>query len=436
MKNISRLRHEWLKSERKRRSGKGAKRRYLHFDNRLSLKDVRNLRVGVPNFVTRHSFFPFIRYTIKKRRLKKDKTTGILSAKIKKRDIDYSAHKDALIFSWYAYVLSDLYEYFLEKEDLGKNITAYRKGLGESSVDFAKRVFDFISQQSECAVICLDVTDFFSSLDHVILKRNWMVVLGQSPLPSDHFRLFEVITKFSYVLSDRVESALGLNKKKAKGRLCTPEEFRENVLPLIRVNKKTKGIPQGLSVSAILSNIYMIDFDKSVSGYISSLEGLYQRYCDDIIVVVPKKYAKKAEAFVLQEIKDIELEINPSKVEKRIFSEESDELYCVDSDSKKKVTLKYLGIEYDGRNTYIRHSGIGRYEKKMRMVVKKNQRLHDQGKRTAFSKKKIYQKFYSLRGNNFPSYVNKAAETLGSVTIKKQLSPYRIMKKIKGYRRK
>lgn len=37
----------------------------------------------------------------------------------------------------------------------------------------------------------------------------------------------------------------------------------------------------------MLSNIYMIDFDKLMSHYVKSKNGTYMRYSDDLIIILP-----------------------------------------------------------------------------------------------------------------------------------------------------
>ncbi|NTW45681.1 MAG: hypothetical protein HGB18_01330 [Candidatus Moranbacteria bacterium] len=438
MKAFNELRGEWLEEEKKRRSntdGKRAKRRYLHFDNRLNLSDIKKSNVWMPNVIIGHSFFPFIRYTIKTRRLRK--TQGSKKQIIeKKRDIDYAAHGDALIYSWYAFLLTEYYENFIKTEGVDSYITAYRKNLGENNVNFAKRVFDFISEKENCSVLCLDVEHFFPSLDHQLLKKNWMLILGVDSLPKDHYVIFRIITRFSYVLMDLIIEKMGRRNQKDLSRLCTPIEFRNKISPLIIVNRAKKGIPQGSPISAVLSNIYMLQFDIAVSNQIEAVGGLYQRYCDDIIIVVPTKYIAKIESFTLSEIAKIQLTINPSKMEKREFKRIKGKLRCFDSGSDNLLTLKYLGLEFDGERSYIRHSGIGKYEKRMNRSIKKAAELNSAKKRSAFPKKKIYEKFSHSNKSNFISYSIRAGEILRSAQIKKQFSKYRIIKKIKKSRNK
>jgi Reverse transcriptase (RNA-dependent DNA polymerase). len=56
-----------------------------------------------------------------------------------------------------------------------------------------------------------------------------------------------------------------------------------------------KGIPQGTSISAVLANVYMIDFDKKVCALLKNLGGMYRRYSDDFIIVIPKEKVNRLE---------------------------------------------------------------------------------------------------------------------------------------------
>lgn len=63
--------------------------------------------------------------------------------------------------------------------------------------------------------------------------------------------------------------------------------FKKYKKEIIKKMRKKEEIPQGTAISAFLSNIYIIDFDKVVAKYIKSFQGLYLRYSDDIIMVLP-----------------------------------------------------------------------------------------------------------------------------------------------------
>ena len=41
----------------------------------------------------------------------------------------------------------------------------------------------------------------------------------------------------------------------------------------------------------MLSNIYMLEFDAKINSYVTSKDGMYMRYSDDFIVILPKDKA-------------------------------------------------------------------------------------------------------------------------------------------------
>lgn len=85
-------------------------RNYLHFDSPITLQQAIKL-VANP----KHSFYPFLSYTLSVAKIKKDKNEGKLVRLIKNRGISYSSHKDSHIFSYYAYLLNEKYEKSFEK---------------------------------------------------------------------------------------------------------------------------------------------------------------------------------------------------------------------------------------------------------------------------------------------------------------------------------
>lgn len=65
------------------------------------------------------------------------------------------------------------------------------------------------------------------------------------------------------------------------------EEFQEAKRKYLKRNKKNYQIPQGSSISAVYANVYMVDFDKKINDFITSHHGMYRRYCDDIVMIIP-----------------------------------------------------------------------------------------------------------------------------------------------------
>ena len=114
-------------------------------------------------------------------------------------------------------------------------------------------------------------------------------------LPLDHFKVYKSLTQYASVDKIFLYKVLAISlhnrrpKKNGKPltRLCESNEFREKVKKnnLINVNKTGVGIPQGSPLSGILSNIYMMDFDRAVHQFMREINGNYYRYCDDILCI-------------------------------------------------------------------------------------------------------------------------------------------------------
>ena len=86
--------------------------------------------VESPDAVARRDFWPFVRYEKRTRRF--DYRTG--KPTVKARAVQYAAHLDANIFSYYTEQLATRYDARLESLGLSDHVTAYRP-LGRSNVD-------------------------------------------------------------------------------------------------------------------------------------------------------------------------------------------------------------------------------------------------------------------------------------------------------------
>lgn len=84
----------------------------------------------------------------------------------------------------------------------------------------------------------------------------------------------------------------------------------ENLLNC-HANMGGTGVPRGLSLSAILSNLLMQDFDKSIHSHEETF--FYSRYVDDIVIITSAR--EKAERFVTQVKHSLPegLDLNPNK---------------------------------------------------------------------------------------------------------------------------
>lgn len=399
----------------------------------------------------------------------------------KGREIMYASHKDSLLYSYYSFLLEQQYEAFLELNGISDCVSAFRRvpierrliNRGKSgksnkcNIDFANDAFIAIKEMKDCHVLAYDISGFFDNLDHAILKQNWSVVLGGGPLPKDHYHVYRSLTKYSYIdrnvlfknlgisinnpkaisldISNRVERGeavefIPIYEKKyspkrgyclnKRTRLCSAKEFRESLLNKggIKVNKSKKGIPQGSSMSGMLSNIYMSKFDIEINRFISNFNGRYFRYCDDILIVAPfsedVSFIDNIETFIEKEVEKLKLELNPDKTERYSFTGESaNSLNCRIYPSGEPGRLQYLGYKFDGKNVHIRSSTMSRYKRKLRRGVKyslRKQYKHDFSGDLCLKRAR---QLYSHSGrSNFPTYLYRSSAILSSKAMRKQIA--------------
>lgn len=355
-----------------------------------------------------------------------------MQKKSKTRDIRYAAHSDSQIYAYYSYLLATRYEEKIIQNNLNENILAFRS-LGKSNIQFANDAFEIIKKTGRCSAICLDVSGFFDNLDHKILKTKWADILDEESLPLDHYKVFKSITKHSFVHRKDVYKVFGIspnNPKNNRYRICSPEEFRTKVRAsgLIQRNEQLKGIPQGTPISALLSNIYMFEFDKKVKEVVSEQGGYYFRYCDDILIIINQNFKGDVEKFVSIEISNLKLEINSDKTETRDFYRYNGKQHC-----KGGKTLQYLGFTFDGQHKLIRSAALAKFSNRMKSgvrttkktVQRKQESLSSnfKGNFVRLRKKKIYERYSHLGKRNFLRYGYRAANIMGSKSIKRQLKP-------------
>lgn len=417
------------------------KKGYLHFDNRIWFPDFQEAFkkfILNPRNVSIHAFLPFLQVIVKTKRIKNREKRHKRKVEFKERPISYAAHFDALIYSFYSSLLSEKYERFIRANNLDENILAYRS-LEKCNIDFANDVFQFIEKQSSSVAIALDIKGFFDNLSHEILKANWLRVLnyGESKsvtqLPYDQFQVFRSLTRFSFVDKTELQTLLGLHDKKARRlklqRFCDISEFRSKVRdaesPILKHNSNPFGIPQGSPMSAVLSNIYMIDYDQIISKKSKEIGFCYRRYCDDIIVVCKLEDFDSVKQLLYDEIKKIQLSIQPEKEEVVHFVRKKEALRGYsDSTLEKFKNLQYLGFDFNGKNRYIRSSSLSRYHRRMkggaRQTVKRA--YGNRGRGNKVFRYGLYDRFTHLGGQNFITYAHRAAKIMESSTIRKQIA--------------
>ncbi|WP_211441956.1 antiviral reverse transcriptase Drt2 [Collimonas humicola] len=403
-------------------------RGYPHFDHPISFREAKRI-VKDPEQVARHSFYPFVEFSIQTFKVKRNKITDKVERVGKTRPIAYASHVDCHIYSYYAFRISKLYEKWIRSNNLDESVLAFRS-LGKSNVHFAANAFDAIRKLGNCYVVALDITGFFDNLDHKILKNSWADVLDESALPPDHYAVFKSLTKFATVNKGALYEALGIslnNHKSSPKRLCTPEEFRETVRKnnsLVKRNAEAKGIPQGSPISALLSNIYMRQFDIELHSFASNCGGFYFRYCDDILLIVPPVRKDDVEGFAMDEIAKLNLPINPTKTDRVSFE------VSADGQLKGSKPLQYLGFLFDGQRVILRSASLARYSEKMRrgvriakatMAKRNSARIVRGDEVKPLFRRKLNSRYTYLGRRNFITYGYAAARVMDSQAIRKQL---------------
>lgn len=410
-------------------------RRYAHFDEKVSLEKIWNY-INQPDKVKKHGFYPFIHYSKVFNKYKKNQGKGEI--KEKTRDLCYSAHMDRYIYSYYSFLINQAYNAYMNAHNMEMVAVAYRDNLKKNNIHFAKIAFDYIRNSEECYVIIGDFSQFFDSLQHDYLKKRLCDVLGVEYLPEDYYAVFKNITKYSIWELVDILKLNGLNdteddirKLNGKRRVLDIEEFKKNKSKYVTPHKENFGIPQGSAISAVLANVYMILADEALNGIANRNNGLYMRYSDDFIIILPKiKQEKFKELFkqINNEIKVVpRLNLQPDKTQVFKYGNlhlvSCNDLF-LDGIENGKNEIDYLGFTFDGKEVNIRDKTITKYYyrlyRKLNTIVK-NGGYTSSGKR--ISCKNLYEK-YSRKGarlkdkdgnvkGNFITYVQRAKKVFG-----------------------
>ena len=183
-------------------------------------------------------------------------------------------------------------------------------------------------------------------------------------------------------------------------------------------------------MSGVLANIYMMDIDKKINDFIIARKGIYRRYSDDFIIIVPELNALREIVACIKNLFHIErdsrvlqlVELQEDKT--KIYCKKKDNVYLVNisnfTATENKTRINFLGFSFDGKTVTIRDSTISRYYgklyRKIRTISKHNGYIKSRrtGKLVRISCKKLY-KQYSQKGafgqdatGNFLTYVVRA----------------------------
>lgn len=446
----------------------------------------------------KRAFLPFIGFTIEERR--SSKLSGLRKGRngsiIKKRPTRYASHKDNAIYAYYADLLYQQYEDKLREQDLTDVVIAYRKSqylhTGKAdNIHLAYDVFKEIKKRKNCVALAFDIKSFYDNIDHKKLKEEWIKILGDEAkdgrLPKDHYKIYKTLTDYCYVQRKAIEIYKNCNAPESLHNICetckTPSKYkmkykifedmnefhkfkkwyaqhpeiklwdladeelkyRDQILSSKRAfnfnigmldEEEPYGIPQGSALSALLANIYMIPFDKTMKEYARSLNAIYRRYSDDILFICDKKYEEIATKDIPSMIKERGKHLLIHKINKTDKNSKS-KYYDFSAPSIKERPLQYLGLEFDGKNIKIRGSSLARYLRKSKRGVTA-MRVSVQNKIRAFwdnggdmnkitpnmYRKTLYRRYTHLGKRNFLSYAYRAFKHTECKLIKKQVKKH------------
>lgn len=401
---------------------------YPHFDQ--PIRDPEQIRwlVESPDDVARRAFLPFIRFEKAARKYKKAEGRFVQ----KPRDLKYASHTDSQILRHYANILSEKYEKKLCEEGFAASVLAYRRrDPPQCNIHFANEAFEWIEKNPPCIALTFDVKDFFEAFDHLQLKRQWKSVMGLDELPPDHYAVFKAITRYAWVERDAIYEKFAITKKKQKDwhqPICTPEQFREIVReqglihPAPNEPRRKVGVPQGSPISALLSNIYMIDVDRRMAALARDRGGIYLRYSDDILLLCKPEHCDEMRTALEAAMTNAKLELHdgPGKCSICRFTRNGSGILECDR------PLQYLGFTFDGQKVRIRSQTVAKFLRRMRKAVRRERHLaHVRAKKGGemrMRRKLLYSRYTHLGTNNFiTGYAANARNIFRQNAIRKQL---------------
>lgn len=401
---------------------------YCHFDYRvqnLSCKSILQYILD-PDKIAHHAFQPFLMHKLNCSKFNKKNN----AKKIKFRNIFCSAHFDSLIFKRYQFLINYQYEKWLKQHQLDDCILAYRSfNYRFFNIDIVKRVINFIEQQKQCLIFVGDFTNFFETLDHAYLKKQLCKILNVDKLAPDYYAIFKNTTKFAYIdrkiINEIIDFEPHLQIAKQKRKYVTNKdrlEHRSKLLnkveykvakKFIQKNDQKYGVPQGQIVSSVFANLYMADIDNDLNTYIKEKNGLYIRYSDDFLVILPFQEDSELPVYVkyLQDFfseRNNLIQLQPEKTDIRVYREQKIFAYP----QMIPTHLDYLGFYYYGKeHLTVRPKSISKYYYRLHRKAKGFWNCRFNGKNV--STKNLYQNYsWSKNHHSFFSYISFAKDKL------------------------
>jgi hypothetical protein len=201
----------------------------------------------------------------------------------------YNLH-DTILASGYAAYLRDVID-----PALGDECVAFRPGSGAPPPkhhDAMRAVIDFAGRHNADAPLWVaecDIKGFFDSVSHKVIWSQLRAILNDlcvSLAPQAQRFLEAFLAGYDYESAmDRATRYLAARRVRNPSFACPSQAYQESGMPI----PDRYGIPQGSAISCILANVVLCQADRTTLAKDSSKDGLYVRYCDDIVIVHPNK---------------------------------------------------------------------------------------------------------------------------------------------------
>lgn len=426
---------------------------YVHIDNSVAIKKAEKY-VTNPKWIAQHSFLPFLhqvnsfdklsklskpyseltvdeRKKYKRHLILRSKSYGV---KQKDRNIMMAGHIDSFIYHYYADQLNKKYNEWSVMHGIDSCAIAYRDNKPhQSNITFAAEIINQIQLMQSGYILVGDFKEFFDNINHRILKQRILKVLQEEKLSDDWYNVYRSITKYGYYEKLLLSELFGTDKDLKKRHKYTYfnnfndfKIFKKYVKP--EYNKTNYGIPQGSAISAVMANVYATEFDVELNERIKKLNGIYRRYSDDLIIILPGQVLKKQFDELLssfeQLVREYKLSIQMDKTKKYLIKNH----HLIDLDRNKSASLDYLGFIYDGQNVTMRgKSPYKLYRKAYALIAKaKATKVKSQKTDRPLSKipyrRSIY-KYFTDAGVNQGRYGNFITYARRSQSIFDKISP-------------
>lgn len=356
-------------------------KRYIHFDFPIRDSEKERCIKRIAQEIYNHRYLPFIRVDIIYPKYSKRNK----KVRNKIRKITLPAHHDALIYQYFGYELSKHYELYVENTPIDNISVAYRLDKHISNITVAKEVIDFITSQEKCWIIKGDFKHFFDNLNHKVLKNQVQQLLGDT-YDQAYIRMLKSIMNYRFITKETLEKQLTRadvdfpysrmgNKAYTNNLRQLGNLLRQGIINLSQKNRI--GIPQGTAVSAVLANIYMIQFDHLLAETMSEYNGIYRRYSDDFIIVVPQKNITYEDIKIFKneiitksnEINKLEIEYEKARL--LSYCRDTRSIYKYDDGGYKKSLFSYLGFSFDGVSVSLRSNSLYRFIYRSKRTINK-----------------------------------------------------------------